>query len=93
MHPPPTILRRLFLASSIALASLAFGCSSNSAPTSGGPLGNPDCDGSTCDDASVPLDSSEPDTQFRVDTATPDTQGAEAPSDGPTDVPTDAPGG
>jgi hypothetical protein len=73
------------IATCAALATVAHGCSSSSDQT-GGPLGNPDCDGGTCDDTSVPLDTSTPDVQFDVDTTPPDTKGGEAP---PADAPTE----
>ena len=91
MQTLPSLPRRLLLATSIALASFVFGCSSDSAPSSGGPLGNPTCDG-PCPDEGIPLDSSTPDAQFDVgDTTPPDTQGADAPTDAATDAVTDAP--
>ena len=70
----------------VALATLLFGCSSSS-DTSGGPLGNPECDGG-CED-SFPVDSSVPDTDFHVDTEPTDTKGSEAPSEAASDAASD----
>jgi len=67
----------------VTLAAFLFGCSSSS-DTSGGPLGNPECDGG-CEDA-FPVDSSAPDTDFHVETAPTDTKGSEAPAEAASDA-------
>src|SRR5207248_10355942 len=82
--------RGALLAAPLAVAGLVFGvygCSSDSAPSSGGPLGNPECDGGDCSDGSVVLDSSPNDAQFNVDTTIPDTKGGDAPVDATTGAP------
>jgi hypothetical protein len=84
-----TIGATVLLVAGFALALFAHGCSSSS-DTSGGPLGNPDCDGG-CDDA-VLIDSSLPDTDFHVDTAPTDTKGNEAPAEASSDAGADAEG-
>jgi hypothetical protein len=75
-----------FVVAALALVAWVHGCSSSS-DQSGGPLGNPDCESGTCDDSSVPLDTSTPDVQFDVDTTPPDTKGGEVPA---TDTPAES---